>query len=213
MKTLIVSYTPRIGSYTRQLLDEFINLSAGKTEVTHLNLVENPPDLLLEENLTLIMKWNGGQRDFTNKELSILSNHQRIITQLLDADYIVVASPLYNFSLPATVKAWVDAIVVMDKTFSFSPEDGFKGLCGNKKALAIIVGGFDYSDPAVIVEEFATPLIKANFDFMGISSEKITAFGVDQNRQNIDCILIKAKQEISRVVEDWYMGKEVYSFN
>lgn len=212
MKTLVVSYAPRNGSYTKHLLDEFVKLSAGKTEVTHLNLVDSPPDLLLEENLNLIMKWNAAQRDFTDKELSILSNHHQIIAQLLDADFIVVASPLYNFSLPATVKAWVDAIVVMDKTFSFTPEDGFKGLCGNKKALAIIVGGFDYTDPDVTAQEFGTPLIKANFDFMGIQSQKVTAFGVDQKRHNIDDILRKAKQELKRVVEAWYTDKAVYSY-
>ena len=52
-KTLIVSYTPRIGSYTKQLLDEFIRLSEGKTEVIRLNLVETPPDLLLADNISL----------------------------------------------------------------------------------------------------------------------------------------------------------------
>jgi len=62
--------------------------------------------------------------------------------------------------------------VVSDKTFSFSPEKGFVGLCGGKKALSIIVSGFDY-DAFNEVKEYASATIKQNFDFMGISSEQI----------------------------------------
>jgi len=202
-KTLVVSYAPRVGSYTKQLLDEFMKLSEGKTEVIHLDLLNTPPDLLLADNLNLMIKWNAGQREFTEVEWSKLSNNNEILSQMLDADHIVLACPMYNLSLPATVKAWIDAIVVSDKTFSFTPEQGFKGLCGDKKALILMVSGYDYTSSSN-VKEFASPALKANFDFMGISSEQISAFGVDENRDKLDSILNKAKQEISEVIEKWY---------
>ncbi|SHJ27874.1 NAD(P)H-dependent oxidoreductase [Aquimarina spongiae] len=202
-KTLVINYTPRKGSYTKILFDEFVKLANGKTELIHIDLSETPPDLLLVDNLNLIMEWNNGKRDFSKSELSILSNHHRYINHLLKVDHIVVAFPIYNFTLPATVKAWIDAIVVSDKTFSFSPEMGFKGLCTNKKALSIIVSGFDYSN-ADDVKEYASSTIKQNFDFIGISSEQILAFGVDQNRHKLDSILAKAKLEIKGVIDSWF---------
>ncbi|WP_020526244.1 NAD(P)H-dependent oxidoreductase [Flexithrix dorotheae] len=202
-QTLVISYTPRNGSYTKVLFDEFVKLAKGRTKMKHLSLVKTPPDLLLEENLNLIMEWNKGKRDFSEQELSILSNHHDLIQDVLEADYLLLAFPIYNFTMPATVKAWVDAIVVSDKTFSFSPETGFSGLCGGKKALSIIVSGFDYNNSGNI-KEYASSTIKQNFDFLGIHSEQVSAFGVDQNRDQIDTILEKAKYEIKTFIDSWF---------
>ncbi len=203
-KTLVVSYTPRVGSYTKVLLDEFLSRSKGKTEITHLDLVTSPPDLLLEENLNLIMQWNSGKREFAAAELVILENHHQILVQLLEADNIVLAFPIYNFSMPATVKAWIDAIVVSDKTFSFDPEKGFMGLCTDKKAVVLMVSGFNYNNPLASIKEYASSTIKANFDFMGIGSEQIAAFGVDENRDKIDLLIGNAKTGIANLVANWY---------
>ena len=202
-KTLVISYTPREGSYTKILFDNFLKLAQGRTVLKHVNLVETPPELLLEKNLNLIMEWNMGKRNFSSEELLTLSNHQKFISEVLETDNIVLAFPIYNFTLPATVKAWVDAIVVSDKTFSFSPNTGFRGLCNNKKALSIIVSGFDYNNSGDI-KEYASHTIKQNFEFIGISSEQILAFGVDQNRDQIDSILDQAKNEIKLVVDRWF---------
>ncbi|MFL9838469.1 NAD(P)H-dependent oxidoreductase [Flavobacterium sp. ST-75] len=202
-KTLVINYTPRKGSYTKILFDEFVKLAKGKTEMKHLNLAETPPDLLLEKNLNLIMEWNMGKRDFSEEELSILSNHNKLIDEVLEVDNIVLAFPIYNFTMPATVKAWIDAIVVSDKTFSFSPETGFVGLCNNKKALSLVVSGFDYNNSGNI-KEYASLTIKQNFDFMGISSEQISAFGVDQNRDQLNSTLENAKFEIKNLIDRWF---------
>lgn len=134
-KTLVVNYTPRKGSYTQILFDEFVELAKRKTEIRHLNLAETPPELLLEKNLNLIIEWNMGKRDFLETELLTLANHHKLIDEVIAVDNIVLAFPIYNFTMPAAVKAWIDAIVVSDKTFSFSPETGFRGLCRDKKAL------------------------------------------------------------------------------
>lgn len=202
-RTLVINYTPRKGSYTKILFDEFVELAKGKTEITHLNLAKTPPELLLSKNLNLIMDWNAGKRDFSEEELSVLANHHKLIDQVLAADYIVLAFPIYNFTMPATVKAWIDAIVVSDKTFSFSPETGFRGLCNGKKALSLVVSGFDYTNSGAI-KEFATATLKQNFDFMGIASEQVSAFGVDQNRDQLTSILERAKVEIKSVIDSWY---------
>lgn len=203
-KTLAISYTPRKGSYTKILFDEFIQLAQDKTEIKCLDLVETPPDLLLAENLNLIMEWNMGKRDFSEKEQAVLANHHRLIDDILEADHLVLTFPIYNFTMPAAVKAWIDAVVVSDKTFSFSPERGFQGMCQDKKALSIMVGGFDYSSSGTI-KEYATSTVRQNFDFMGFQSEQITAFGVDQNRAQLPFILKQAKAELTMVVDRWFL--------
>ena len=71
------------------------------------------------------MKWNAGNREFNTEEVLKMSNHNKMVRQILDVDNIVVACPMYNFSLPATVKAWIDAIVVSDKTIFFYSRSWF----------------------------------------------------------------------------------------
>ena len=67
-----------------------------------------------------------------------------------------------------------------------------------------MVSGFDYNKGLSSIKEFASPLIKANFEFIGISSEQISAFGVDENRDKIDSILNTAKENIGKVINKWY---------
>ncbi len=199
-KTLVVSYAPRRGSYTKQLVDEFIKLADSKTEITFLDLVASPPDLLLDDNLNLILY--GKQSEYTAEEEKRLSNHFQLTQQILDADNIVLASPMYNFSLPATVKAWVDTVVVINKTFAFAEDGSFKGLCEGKKALILAVAGGDYS--AETAHEYFSPTIKRNFEFIGIPSQQISAFGVAQSPEKVDAIISNAKTEISKVIGQWY---------
>ncbi len=202
-KTLVIHYSPRKGSYTKILFDEFVKLSKNKTTLSFLDLSKTPPDLLLEQNLNLIMEWNMGKTNFSKSELLVLANHNKLIDQVIEADNIVLAFPIYNFSMPATVKAWIDAIVVSNKTFSFNPDTGFSGLCKSKRALSIIVAGFNYQ-PSSEVKEYASKTIQQNFDFIGIASSLVLAYGVDQNRDQIDNILTNAKSEIKGVVNSWF---------
>ncbi len=89
---------------------------------------------------------------------------------------------------------------VSNKTFSFNSETGFEGLCNDKKAVSIIVSGFDYKNSGDI-KEYASPTLKQNFNFIGVSSEQISAFGVDQNRDQLDSILGNAKLKIKNVMD------------
>ncbi|TYA66010.1 FMN-dependent NADH-azoreductase [Seonamhaeicola marinus] len=200
IKTLVVSYTPRTGSYTKQLVDEFIKRTSNKTEITFLDLVQSPPDLLLGDNLNLI--WSGNPATYTQDEQKRLSNHFQLTQQVLDTDVIVLASPMYNFSLPATVKAWVDAIVVNNKTFAYVEGIGFKGLCEGKKAIILAVAGGGYKNEGI--NEYFSPTIKTNFAYIGIPSKQISAFGVTQYPEKVDVILTKAKEDISKIVDDYY---------
>ena len=200
IKTLVVSYTPRIGSYTKKLVDNFLKQVENKTEITFLDLTMNPPDLLLTDNLNLI--WSKEESTYTRSETERLSNHIKLTQQVLDADIIVLASPMYNFSLPATVKAWVDAIVINNKTFAYFEGIGFKGLCEDKKAIVLAVAGGDYSSPNE--EEYFSSTIKKNFEYIGISTQQVSAFGVTQYPDKVEWIIQDAKDEIYALVEEHY---------
>jgi len=180
-KTLIISYTPRTDSNTKKLLDCFIDKNKGKTEITFLDITKDVPDLLLEDNLNLLFKQDYAKLPLTDDELNRIKKNEEIINQFLATDYIVLAYPMYNFSLPATVKAWVDAIIRNTKTFRFDDEGNpFKSM------------------------NFATPEITQQLGFIGVATHHINAYGLDENRGQLDTILNKSKKEIDAFGRNWY---------
>ena len=202
-KTLIVNYTPRIGSNTKELVDYFIEQNQDKTEINFIDLTKTTPDLLLEENLNLFLKRNYAGVPLDDKETKILSKNDKMLQQVLDADFIVLAYPLYNFSLPATVKAWVDAITQAGKTFNMT-ETGYVGLCEGKQALVLMTTGGDFGIEPAKSMNFATPLISTELSFIGIPSEHIFAFGLQQYPDRVDTIIETSKTEIKALGEKWY---------
>jgi len=110
-KTLIVNYTPRVNSNTKKMVDYFIESNKMKTEITFLDLTEETPDLLLKENLNLYVARNFGEAELTEEEQKVLAKNDRLMNQLLNTDFVVLATPMYNFTIPATVKAWFDAVI------------------------------------------------------------------------------------------------------
>ena len=202
-KTLVVSYTPRENSNTKQLVDYFIENNKSKTEITELNLAKNTPDLLLEDRLNLYVKRNFGGVTLTDQEQLLLANNDKMVAQVLESDFIVIASPIYNMSVPATVKAWIDVVIQAGVTFT-QTEMGPKGLCENKQALVLMTSGSDFNIEPLKSMNFATPLLNACFGLMGIPSKNITAFGLQQYADKVDGLLEQSKNEIKALSNDWF---------
>lgn len=202
-KTLIVTYTPRIESNTKKLVNYFVDYNEGNTEIEILDLAETTPDLLLEKNLNLFLKRNYAGIALEKEETQVLEKNDFMLQQVLDADFIVMAYPLYNFSLPATVKAWVDGIIQAGKTFKLT-ENGYEGLCENKKALVLMTTGGDFGIEPAKSMDFATPLIRTQLGFIGIPTEHVSAFGMQQYPDKVESILESSKQEIKTVSNSWY---------
>ena len=83
----------------------------------------------------------------TAEHKAALKISDELIAELLAADEVVITTPMYNFNVPAVLKAWIDYIVRLNKTFSFGPE-GLKGLATGKKVTVIIASGSEYSSGA-----------------------------------------------------------------
>jgi FMN-dependent NADH-azoreductase len=68
-----------------------------------------------------------------------------VIEQFKSADWYLFSLPMWNFGVPYVLKHWIDVIVQPGLTFSFSPEEGYKGLVTSKKAVVVYARGGDYS--------------------------------------------------------------------
>ena len=89
-----------------------------------------------------------------------------LLAGFLHADVIVIGAPLYNFSLPSQLKAWVDRIVIQGKTFRYTAQ-GPQGLAGGKRVIVAIARGGVYAPGAGT--EFAESYLKFVFSFLGIT--------------------------------------------
>ncbi|MFK5951160.1 MAG: NAD(P)H-dependent oxidoreductase [Methylococcales bacterium] len=200
--TLLVSYTPRFESNTKKLVKTYLQTTSDNSEITHLDLVKDPAPLLLEENLNALLKRNYMGMELTEIESNSVQSADQLLQQLLEADRIVIAFPMYNFSLPATVKAWIDAIIQVGKTFKMTGDGGYEGLCREKQALILMTTGGDFSQEPAKSMDYATPLIQACMGFIGIESHIITAYGLNQYMDRADDIVTETQKEIVRYLKN-----------
>ena len=101
-----------------------------------------------------------------------------LVAELQVADVIVIGLPIYNFSVPAALKAWIDQVARAGVTFRYT-EDGPEGLLSGKKAvIAMASGGVPEGSPV----DFATPFLRQFLGFLGISD--VTVISADQ--MNVD---------------------------
>ena len=101
-----------------------------------------------------------------------------VLDEYLAADTVVIGAPMYNFTLPTQLKAWIDRIVVAGKTFRYT-ESGPEGLAGDKRVIvALARGGFyDAGSPAAGLE-FLESYLRGIFGFIGIEPEFVAADGL-----------------------------------
>lgn len=101
-----------------------------------------------------------------------------VLDEFLSADTVVIGAPMYNFTLPTQLKAWLDRILVAGKTFRYT-ESGPEGLATGKRVIvALARGGFyDQGSPASALEHLETYL-RGVFNFIGIEPEFVAADGL-----------------------------------
>jgi FMN-dependent NADH-azoreductase len=121
-------------------------------------------------------------RDLAAQPLPHLTLDQFADTSVLDeflaADTVVIGAPMYNFTLPTQLKAWIDRIVIAGRTFRYG-ENGPEGLAGPKRVIIALARGGIYSKgPAAALEHLETYL-RGVFNFIGIEPEFVVAEGLN----------------------------------
>lgn len=118
----------------------------------------------ISANFTADEERNGAQRDR-------LAESDALVAELQQADIVVIGTPIYNFGIPASLKAWVDMIARARLTFRYT-ENGPEGLLQGTKAYVVIASGGVPVDSPV---DFATPYLRHALRFVGITDVEIVA--------------------------------------
>ena len=162
----------------------------GEIQLTQRDLAEGVAfvdERWIEANFTPEEKRNGRQRD-------VLAFSDELIAELREADLIVIGSPIYNFGVPAALKAWVDMVARARVTFRYT-ENGPRGLLEGKRAIIVIASGGVPVDSAV---DFATPYLRHALRFIGIDDVEVIA--ADQLNQHGEKSIDSARERIAEVI-------------
>jgi len=162
------------GSTTRALAEKLVERLLAESygaKVVHRDLAATPP-ALLDESWVFANFTDEAERSDDQK--TSLAGSDTLIAELEAADTIVIGVPVYNFAIPAALKAWVDQIARARKTFRYT-EAGPEGLLKGKRAFLVVASG---GVPVGSDYDFATGYLRHVLGFVGITD--VTIIAADQ---------------------------------
>jgi FMN-dependent NADH-azoreductase len=180
-------------SRTFRISDSFIEeykRSYPGDEIITLDLYKEGIRLLTADDINTVF----GPKTAESRNHPIL----KYAYQFLEADKYVVAEPMWNLSIPAILKAYIDYICVTGITFKYTAE-GPVGLCHNKIAVNISARGGQYSEGPHSSYEMGDRYLRTIFGFLGITEfDTITAEELDVIGNDVDAIVQSAIDEAKR---------------
>ena len=151
------------GSTSRQLADQLIEKlqQSKRFNVTNRDLTETLPFVnedWINANFT-------DPADRTSAQRAVLAQSDSLVAELKATDTLVIATPIYNFGVPAAFKAWIDMVARARETFRYS-ENGPVGLLEGKKAFVIVTSGGTELGSDI---DFVSAWMKHVLGFIGIT--------------------------------------------
>ena len=138
------------------------------TVVDYLDLVANPPAHLSADSLGFRMGPAAAGITEVQRQENAIS--EALVSQFLAADVVVLGAPMYNFSVPSQLKAWIDRIAQAGRTFTYT-DKGPKGLAGGKTVVVVSSRGGAYGDESAY--DHQESYLKTVFGFLGVSDVRV----------------------------------------
>lgn len=193
---VIESSARQQGSVSRQLTSDFIAqwlLAHPQDDIQIRDLAKEPVPHLDETLLAGWMKPAEQQND-AEKAAAARSNH--LTEEVLAADVLVLAAPMYNFAIPSTLKSWLDHVLRAGVTFKYT-ETGPQGLLTGKRAYVLTARGGIYAGSALDHQE---PYLRQALAFIGIHDVQfIHAEGLNMGSEFLEQGLAKARAQLAEV--------------
>ncbi|AVE04806.1 FMN-dependent NADH-azoreductase [Pseudomonas sp. R11F] len=138
--------------------------------------------------------------DFTETTLQEHQLSETLVMEFLASDVLVIGAPMYNFNVSSQLKAWLDRIAQVGRTFKYT-EQGPVGLSGGKRVIVVSARGGFYSEGPLQKMDFQESYLRAFFGFLGISDiHFVRAEGVSRGQQLRDQGVEKAIAAMPAVI-------------
>jgi FMN-dependent NADH-azoreductase len=142
-----------------------------ETQVEYLDLAVQAPSHLDQHSLALRLGLD--EASLSDRQRAENEITEALLSQFLAADVVVVGAPMFNFSVPSQLKAWIDRVAQAGRTFKYT-EAGPQGLAGGKKVFIVSSrGGAYFNQPELAFLEHQESYLQAVFGFLGITDVHI----------------------------------------
>jgi FMN-dependent NADH-azoreductase len=165
---LIQSSSNLASSVSRDLAGTYVKdyvAAHPDATVTERDLVSAPVPHL---GVDLLGGFFGKPEALTEAQKTALALSDTLVDEVMAASLIVIGVPMYNFSIPSALKAWIDHVIRAGRTFQYTAE-GPKGLVTGKKAVLFLASGGVYSDGPYKPYDFQETYLRAILGFIGIT--------------------------------------------
>ncbi len=187
------------GSLSRQLGGEFLAqwqaANPSGTVVTR-DLAAQPVPHLTEQMLGAYFtpaEQRNAEQAHTIKTSDVL------VDELLAADTIVIGAPMYNFSVPSGLKAWIDHVARAGRTFQYGA-NGPEGLVHGKKVIVFVATGGVYSNGPAAAYDHVTTYLRAVLGFMGMTDVQfVVAEGVAMGEAAVASALEQSRSQLQAI--------------
>jgi FMN-dependent NADH-azoreductase len=155
---------------TRRTVAQWRDSHPG-TVVEHLDLAADAPSHLNIDSLGFRLGLDADALTPVQKRENVRT--EEFLSQFLAADVVVVGAPMYNFSIPSQLKAWIDRVAQAGRTFKYT-DQGPVGLAAGKTVIVVSSRGGAYSaNPALAFLDHQESYLKAVFGFFGITDVRV----------------------------------------
>jgi FMN-dependent NADH-azoreductase len=192
---LFLTSSPRgSASYSSQValaLLRKLRDSEPSAEVVVRDLARTPLPHI-DDDFVVATRSADGPQTAAQKATAVQSD--ALVDELIAADTVVIAAPMINFTIPSTLKTWIDYVARAGRTFSYS-ESGPKGLVTGKRVYLVVARGGVYSDKKQF--DFQVPYLRHVLGFLGMTDVEVidiegTAFGPQAAERAVASVLATA---------------------
>lgn len=194
-KVLVVSASARQqDSVTRRFADELISSLEDKHGKLQTQIRDTSKGIPFINEQWVNANFTASDERSTDQN-STLSYSDTLVAELQQADSIIISSPIYNFSVPASLKAWIDQIARAGLTFNYT-ENGPVGKLNNKKAYIVMASGGTELGSEI---DFASKYLIHILGFIGIHD--VSIISAERFNQNDEQLIRNINNRIKEVTK------------
>lgn len=194
---VIESSARQQGSLSRCLTEQFLARWRSIHPADGISVRDLASDPVPHLDAALLTAWTTPCEQLDAAEKAALRRADRLTDELLAADVLVLAAPMYNFAIPSTLKAWLDHVLRAGVTFRYG-ENGPQGLLHDKRAFVLTARGGIYAGGS---QDHQEPYLRQVLGFIGIHDVTfIHAEGLDLGAGFMDKGLARARARLVQVI-------------
>jgi FMN-dependent NADH-azoreductase len=191
---VIESSARHAGSVSRQLTAEFIQRWQAQHPQDAIQVRDLGREPLPHLDGSLLEAWMSPAEQHGEAQRAALARSEQATAELLAADVLVLAAPMYNFAIPSTLKAWLDHVLRAGVTFKYT-EQGPVGLLQGKRAIVLTARGGRYAGSPADHQE---PYLRQVLAFIGIEDVQfVHAEGLNLGAESAEQGLSAARQALA----------------